>query len=326
MQLDLRTDAGRAILLKLLARADILLENYRAGVMERLGLGRRRAQGHQPPADPLLDHRVRRVRALQRAAGLRQRRGWRSAASRACCSIPEQPQVSGPTITDNATGMYACYGILGALYERERSGRGRRVEVNMLEAAHRLHPRPVRELHPRGHRQRPADPGRQPRSRSRSAAATASCSPSNSRRSRSSWKGCWRRSSGPTCWTTRGSHPRPADQQLRRIEPRAGRDHRDQAPRPLDERARSERRAVRAGQQPRGRARRPAGAASANVLPAAHPTEGEITAIHRPVLIDGARDERALPAPTLGEHTDAVLAELGYDEGEIGKLRAASVI
>jgi crotonobetainyl-CoA:carnitine CoA-transferase CaiB-like acyl-CoA transferase len=57
-----------------------------------------------------------------------------------------------------------------------------------------------------------------------------------------------------------------------------------------------------------------------------HPTEGEITAIHRPVLIDGERAERALPAPTLGEHTDAVLAELGYDEGEIAALRAASVV
>ena len=57
-----------------------------------------------------------------------------------------------------------------------------------------------------------------------------------------------------------------------------------------------------------------------------HPTEGEITAIHRPVLIDGAREERALPAPTLGEHTEAVLAELGYDADAIGKLRAASVI
>jgi formyl-CoA transferase len=57
-----------------------------------------------------------------------------------------------------------------------------------------------------------------------------------------------------------------------------------------------------------------------------HPSEGEITAIHCPVLIDGGRNERALPAPVLGEHTDAVLAELGYDQGEIAKLRAAAVI
>jgi crotonobetainyl-CoA:carnitine CoA-transferase CaiB-like acyl-CoA transferase len=57
-----------------------------------------------------------------------------------------------------------------------------------------------------------------------------------------------------------------------------------------------------------------------------HPTEGEIIAIHRPVLIDGSRHEHAQPAPTLGEHTDAVLAELGYDQDEIAELRKKSVI
>src|SRR5579862_8740739 len=39
IRLDLRLEQGRAVLLKLLARADILIENYRAGVMDRLGLG-----------------------------------------------------------------------------------------------------------------------------------------------------------------------------------------------------------------------------------------------------------------------------------------------
>src|SRR5438876_722582 len=39
-----------------------------------------------------------------------------------------EPRVTGPTITDNVTGMYACYGILGALWERERSGKGLRVD------------------------------------------------------------------------------------------------------------------------------------------------------------------------------------------------------
>ena len=57
-----------------------------------------------------------------------------------------------------------------------------------------------------------------------------------------------------------------------------------------------------------------------------HPTEGEIIAVHRPVLIDGGREERALAAPTLGEHTAEILAELGYGGEEIEKLRKAAAI
>jgi formyl-CoA transferase len=56
-----------------------------------------------------------------------------------------------------------------------------------------------------------------------------------------------------------------------------------------------------------------------------HPAEGEITAIHRPVLIDGARDETT-PPPSLGEHTDTTLAELGYSREQIAKLRADAVV
>jgi crotonobetainyl-CoA:carnitine CoA-transferase CaiB-like acyl-CoA transferase len=57
-----------------------------------------------------------------------------------------------------------------------------------------------------------------------------------------------------------------------------------------------------------------------------HPTEGDITAIRRPVRIDGSRDGSDLPAPTLGEHTADVLQELGYDDAQLVELRAAKVI
>ncbi len=47
---------------------------------------------------------------------------------------PENPRVVGPAIADSLTGFYAAYGVLGALYERSRTGVGRKVEVSMLEA------------------------------------------------------------------------------------------------------------------------------------------------------------------------------------------------
>ena len=47
---------------------------------------------------------------------------------------PKAPQPAGPTLADNITGFYAAYGIMGALYERERTGKGRRIETSMLEA------------------------------------------------------------------------------------------------------------------------------------------------------------------------------------------------
>jgi crotonobetainyl-CoA:carnitine CoA-transferase CaiB-like acyl-CoA transferase len=47
---------------------------------------------------------------------------------------PQNPRVVGPAIADSLTGFYAAYGVLGALFERSRTGVGRTVEVSMLEA------------------------------------------------------------------------------------------------------------------------------------------------------------------------------------------------
>ena len=47
---------------------------------------------------------------------------------------PDRPRFLGPALADALTGIYAAYGVLGALFERSRTGRGRLVEVSMLEA------------------------------------------------------------------------------------------------------------------------------------------------------------------------------------------------
>ena len=117
IKLDLRKDEGRAVLLKLIGRADILLENYRAGVMERLGL----ATGTLSAANPKLIHCS--ITGFGATGPYSERPAYDSVglALSGIASLfldPQNPQANGPTIPDNVTGMYACYGVLGALDER----------------------------------------------------------------------------------------------------------------------------------------------------------------------------------------------------------------
>ena len=58
-----------------------------------------------------------------------------------------------------------------------------------------------------------------------------------------------------------------------------------------------------------------------------HPQEGKVTGVRRPVWFDGKRDDQPLvPPAALGEHSDEILTELGYDKGEIAALRDASIV
>lgn len=134
VQLDLRAPAGLANLTRLLERADVVLENFRPGVMEKLGLGNDRLAALNP----------RLIRASITGFGqdgpYRDRPSYDSVplALSGLSSLmldPADPRMAGPTIADNVTGMYATQGILAALLRRGTTGRGGHVEVNMLEAA-----------------------------------------------------------------------------------------------------------------------------------------------------------------------------------------------
>lgn len=134
VQLDLRSPEGLANLKRLLERADVVLENFRPGVMEKMGLDNATLRALNP----------RLVRASITGFGqdgpYKDRPAYDSVplALSGLSSLildPEDPRMSGPTIADNITGMYAVQGILGALLRRTRDGQGGNVEVNMLEAA-----------------------------------------------------------------------------------------------------------------------------------------------------------------------------------------------
>jgi crotonobetainyl-CoA:carnitine CoA-transferase CaiB-like acyl-CoA transferase len=133
--LNLKSPRGRELLLELAAKADVLLENFAPTVLDRLGVG----------ADALLGANPRLVYASGSGYGrsgpsrdelamdltIQARAGFMSVTG-----DPDRPPVkAGPAVCDFLGGAHLYGGIVTALFERERTGRGRVVEVSMLEAA-----------------------------------------------------------------------------------------------------------------------------------------------------------------------------------------------
>jgi crotonobetainyl-CoA:carnitine CoA-transferase CaiB-like acyl-CoA transferase len=133
LTLDLRSPKGKEILLELVRRSDVLIDNFRPGVLDRLGF-----------SDAVLrETNSRLIHASITGFGpdgpYKDRPSYDAVAQSLSGVLsqfvdPENPRVGGPTLADNVSGFYAAYGVLGALYERERTGKGRRVETSMLEA------------------------------------------------------------------------------------------------------------------------------------------------------------------------------------------------
>jgi formyl-CoA transferase len=133
LTLDLRTPKGKEILLELVRRSDVLIDNFRSGVLDRLGF----SDGVLKDTNSRLIHAS--ITGFGPDGPYKNRPSYDAVAQSLSGVLsqfvdPENPRVGGPTLSDNVSGFYAAYGILGALYERERTGKGRRIETNMLEA------------------------------------------------------------------------------------------------------------------------------------------------------------------------------------------------
>jgi crotonobetainyl-CoA:carnitine CoA-transferase CaiB-like acyl-CoA transferase len=131
--LNTKTPDDLAALDRLVADADIFIQNFRPGVAERLNVQPERLRALNPrlvycsisgfgPDGPGRDRPAFDTVAQAASGFLR------------LLVNPGHPRVIGPAIADAVTGFYAAYGALGALYERQRTGKGRLVEVSMLEA------------------------------------------------------------------------------------------------------------------------------------------------------------------------------------------------
>ena len=137
--LDLKEEAGKAALRALIARADVLMENFRPGVLDRLGFSQQRLAeinqrlvvlsisgfGHDGPEAGRAGY----DQIAQGEAGLMSVTG----------SGPTDLQRVGVPIADLLAGMYGAFGVLAALQERERTGLGQVVRASLLAAVVGVH-------------------------------------------------------------------------------------------------------------------------------------------------------------------------------------------
>lgn len=137
--LDLKDDDDRDVLLRLIDRADVLVENFRTGVMDRLGLGLEQLQERNPRLvilsltgfghDGPEGGRAGYDQIAQGEAGLMSLTG----------SGQDDPQRVGVPIGDLLAGMYGAYGVTAALNERHRTGQGQVVRTSLLAAVVGVH-------------------------------------------------------------------------------------------------------------------------------------------------------------------------------------------
>lgn len=134
--LNLKSDAGRELLLQMVQRADVLVENFAPGVMRRLNLDWPQLQQANPRLIyasssgfgssgpnrdfPAMDLTVQAMSGIMSVTG-----------------FPDGPPVkAGPAICDFMAGIHLYAAIVTGLYEREKTGLGRQVEVSMQEAVY----------------------------------------------------------------------------------------------------------------------------------------------------------------------------------------------
>ncbi|MEV0339989.1 CoA transferase [Nocardia sp. NPDC050713] len=119
--LDLRTDEGRAVVLDLVEHCDVLLENFRPGMLEKWGLGPEALNEANP------DLVITRISAYGQTGPMSSRPGFAAVAEavgglRELVGDPDRPPVRvGVSIGDSIAGIYAAFGTVMALFQRERT-------------------------------------------------------------------------------------------------------------------------------------------------------------------------------------------------------------
>ena len=133
VELDLKSAEGVTAARSLARTADVLIENFRSGTMERLGLG----YAHLSESNPGLIYCA--ITGFGSDGPYAQRPGYDTVGQAMSGLLSlltdlDRPRAMGISLSDHLSGMVACNGILAALVERGRTGLGQRVDTSLLEA------------------------------------------------------------------------------------------------------------------------------------------------------------------------------------------------
>jgi crotonobetainyl-CoA:carnitine CoA-transferase CaiB-like acyl-CoA transferase len=133
LSLDMKLKSDCSLFDQLVSEADVYIQNFRPGTAERLGAGVTRLQGMNPRLVCCS------ISGFGSSGPYYDRPSYDSVAQALSGFLSvvvdyRRPQFLGPALADAITGLYASQGVLAALVQRGRSGRGAHVEVSMLEA------------------------------------------------------------------------------------------------------------------------------------------------------------------------------------------------
>lgn len=131
--LDMKTPEGKDVFLRLAKDADVIVENLRPDVVDRLGIGYEDIKKFNPQIIYCS------ISAFGQQGPYRHKPGYDSLGQSLSGLLSiltdlEKPEGPGASFSDHLAGFYGCYGILAAIAARERTGKGQKIETSLLEA------------------------------------------------------------------------------------------------------------------------------------------------------------------------------------------------
>jgi crotonobetainyl-CoA:carnitine CoA-transferase CaiB-like acyl-CoA transferase len=319
LAIDVKSDAGREVLAKLVAKADVLVQNFRPGTMERLGLGVEELRRRHPrliyvsisgvgDTGPYVKKRVYDpiIQGLSGFADIQSQ------------PVTNRPQMIRTIVCDKTTAIMTAQAVAAALYAREKTGQGDHIQVAMLDTMiSYLWPEGMMQYTVVGNEAKAADPNDRPDLVFKTSDGYLTCGTISD----SEWQGFCRATGDPELakderFATPGGRSVNATARINRMQEYIGQHTTAEWLERLD-------------------------AADVPCAPILRRSEilhneqvvarGLIAEIDQPGVgrirqpKPAARFERneaviAGPAPRIGEHSREVLAELGYDERAIDKM------